>query len=220
MMNYSAVECEFQLDLAEELAQKSLFISELQAKNEALEERVKELERMLFGQSSEKTKYQSDSLFSPSDDDETTVDASDSMTEKSKSDRPKRKPKKKGYREESVAQMERVEHHSSLSQADCACGHCHGTMVKMGERLEREEVEYIPARCICHAYYVTAYKCLNCSGTDKPMIQRAKAPQPLFQKSLASASVVAKYKCLNKYVQKCEYKNVHLMTSQGGGDIG
>lgn len=65
-------------------------------------------------------------------------------------------------------------------------------MVKMGERLEREEVEYIPARCICHAYYVTAYKCLNCSGTDKPMIQRAKAPQPLFQKSLASASVVAK----------------------------
>lgn len=193
-MIYSVEEQTFKLEDDEQMAEKDALISQLISRAEYAEEQLRYCLRMLFGQSTEKIRYQIGTLFpepTEVEEEESIENEAVPVTDKMTSKPTTKRKKQAGYREASTANMEKVEHHQV--ETDCQCQHCHQTMTEIGKNIVRREVEYIPARCVCHVYYASAYKCTGCSDErEQAVIQSAHVPKPLFQKSMASASVVAK----------------------------
>jgi transposase len=205
-MNLDAAET---LASTEQLQHLELEINELRTENDQLKDEVSHLsevvrqyQKMLFGQSSEKTKYAADeqsgdqiSLFNeaeaeanPKAEEPRTLVAGHS-----------RKPKR--THEEMAKDLPVVELIHTLPEEERVCPKCSGTLNPIGQAKVRDEMMYEPARYYIKRHIQESYVC-SCCGKDAAKdagqtdiaaqtIVRAPAPKPVLSNSMASAALLS-----------------------------
>lgn len=165
-------------------------ISELEKENKLLHDTVDYLKRKLFGRSSEKTSVLlagQMSLF-----DEAEIEANPAAPEPDlKEVQSYRRKKFKGQRMELLKDIPHEKRLCTLAEEDRFCETCSTTLVSVGEEFIRTEVEYIPAQLRVIDIYRETLECRNCRKCGQPHMEKAPAPYPVIQHSMASPSTVA-----------------------------
>ena len=69
------------------------------------------------------------------------------------------------------------------------CPKCGSELEKIGKRVVRQELEYIPAKIKLKEYIQYTYKCHNCSNDDKVVFIRGEMPKALLAHSFVSPSL-------------------------------
>lgn len=101
--------------------------------------------------------------------------------------------KQKGKREEDLSGLPVVREECELSGSDRQCPACGKEMKDIGV-IVRRQIEIIPAKAYLKEHAVHSYACSDIACEEKrgkTMIQKADAPKPLINGSLASPSLVA-----------------------------
>lgn len=78
-----------------------------------------------------------------------------------------------------------------LHEKDSQCIWCNSELRPIGREYVREEVEFIPAHLKVKKFYRYSYECPSCKKDGEDVIVKAKTPNPVISKSLASPSSVA-----------------------------
>jgi len=159
--------------------------------------------KTIFGSSSEKTSAIDNqlSLLIPLTDDALAQELLKHQKEVSVP-KHKRTARKPGVRAERLKDlpMEVVECEIDENEK---CFVCDSKLVKIGKKVVRSEVVYIPASIKVLQYVQVVYKCVDCgevgSDNDKNVIVKATVPRSLLAHSIASPSVVAQV-MYQKYV--------------------
>lgn len=171
--------------------------------NEALMQQLQHLTKLLYGPKTEKSKYNlPDGQVSLFEDDPSFNDSehTEEQSQQTISYTVVRKIHKK-KRNDSLrddVEVEVIHHHPSNTTCDC----CQHQMVEIGGTIVREEAKFIPAKMMKVQHMEHAYECRVCKRdiSLSAQMKRGKAPQPAIQRSLASASVLAKV-IYDKFVQ-------------------
>jgi transposase len=162
---------------------------------ESLTQQLQHLTKLLYGSKTEKSKYNApDGQVSLFEDDPSFTD-SEHTEEQSQQTisytvvRNIHKKKRNDSLHDDV-EIEAIHHHPESTICDC----CQHQMVEIGGTFVREEAKFIPAKMMKVQHIEHAYECKNCKGdaSQPAQIKRGKAPQPAFQRSIASPSVLAK----------------------------
>lgn len=182
------------------------YINSLETKLEQQSQQVAKLTTMLqnlqksmYGQSSEKSKYILDqeqiSLFNEA---EVEYQGNAPEPEPVQVAGYSRKPKR--TKEELAANLPVVDVLCELEPVECVCPNCSGNLRPLGKEKVREELQYIPAQMQVNRYFAQSYVCTACEKeTGQATIVKAPVPQPVIKKSMASASTVA-HVMYEKYV--------------------
>ena len=168
-------------------------ISELKAVNAGLEETLHELQRKLFGTSSEKTSANS----SEKDDNPLDDDAPDTSSNNTESDgevitysvrehKATRKPK--SSRSELYKELPIVEINVPAKGDKCYCPWCRSKMEHLGYKFAREEIRIIPAKVKRVHLMKEMLKCPECEKTGVSSIVEGDVPKSLLPHSPVSAS--------------------------------
>jgi len=181
-------------------------IKELELEVSHLKEVVAQYRKMLFGQSSEKTKYTEEipdqlSLFNEAEAEANPKEKEIVVPEHSR--------KAKRTHEELFENLPVEEIMLTIPEEERSCGKCGSTLVPVGKEKVCDKIIIIPAQFKIERTYRESYKCVSC-GTDenkdgvlpdmeKSTIIKAPVPDPVIPNSLASASAVA-YVMYEKYV--------------------
>ena len=159
------------------------------------------LQKSMFGQSSEKSKYVLDddnsqlSLFN-----EAEAESNSKAPEPSKATVTEHIRKAKRTKEELAANVPVVEILCELDEEKLGCKKCGAKMRVLGKETVREELEIIPATVQLLRYIRCSYVCECCEKeTGAATITKAPTPAPVIKRSLASASTVA-HVMYQKYV--------------------
>lgn len=167
-------------------------VAALAEENRQLRLLLSNMNRKMFGISSEKSATnqlslfeEEDSSFSPA---ETTANKQTVETEEITY---KRK-KSKGRKVELTEGLPCKEHIHEVEESDRFCDCCGTGMSAAGKREVRTEVEFIPATLVKHVHYEQSYECKHCKvHAPKASIKTGTAPKPAIQNSLASPSILA-----------------------------
>lgn len=81
--------------------------------------------------------------------------------------------------------------HCYLNDEECSCEACGNQLHVFGQKIVREEVQFIPASLKKKIYIEHSYECHSCRNTDKHSIKRASAPKAPLQRSFAGPTVLA-----------------------------
>ena len=204
-------------------------IKELEFEVSHLKEVVAQYRKMLFGQSSEKTKYTEEipdqlSLFNE-------AEAEADLKEREKSIVvPEHSRKAKRTHEELFENLPVEEVVLTIPEEERSCGKCGSTLVPVGKEKVCDKIIIIPAQLKIERTFRESYKCVSCGkdanqdGTlpdiEKSTIIKAPVPEPVIPNSLASASAVA-YVMYEKYVNAMplyrmeqDFKNKGLLLSR------
>lgn len=162
---------------------------------EALTEQVRQLNKMIYGPRTEKSKYQAPdgqcSLFddNPAFNEAEHTDSQSTKTVTYTVIRSKKKKKRNDAFMEGVA-VEEIHHHpSSLT---CAC--CQSELHEIGTTIAREEAKIIPAKIVRVQHIEHAYECKQCKKdtNQDAYIVKGKVPVAVIPRSLASPELLAK----------------------------
>lgn len=183
-------------------------ISKLESKIEALErnekiylEALSLAKKKQFGSSSEKTpqpEYEELGFFNESE-----LEYTDNPVEpvvKTQQGIKKKEPKSGRERLIDKNLIETKIVNCTLPADKRKCPACGEEMSKIGMEFVREDVQLIPAKLVVRRYFRESYECRKCKIKNKPVIIKARVPQPVLAHSLASASTVA-HVMYQKYVQ-------------------
>jgi len=197
------------IDSTKQLQHLELEINELRNENEGLKDEISHLsevvrqyQKMLFGQSSEKTKYAADeqandqiSLFN---------EAEAESDPKVKEPRTlvaghSRKPKR--THEEMAKDLPVVEIVHTLPEEKRVCPKCGGALNPIGLAKVRDEMRFEPAKYYINRHMQESYACGCCgkdtakdaelTSIDTQTIVRAPAPKPVLPNSMVSASLLS-----------------------------
>jgi len=180
------------------------------------------LQKSMFGPSSEKSKYVlGEEANQPSLFNEAEAESNRQAPEPTKVDVAGHSRKAKRTREELAANVPVVEVLCELDEEKCRCEICHGKMRVLGKEAVREELEIIPAKVRVLRYIRFSYVCEDCEKeTGDATIMKAPTPAPVIKRSLASASTVA-HVMYQKYVngmplyrQEKDWANQGVMLSR------
>ena len=69
------------------------------------------------------------------------------------------------------------------------CPECGNELEKIGKRVVRQEIEYIPAKIVLKEYIQYTYKCHNCTTDEKAVFIRGEMPKPLLAHSFVSPTL-------------------------------
>ena len=133
--------------------------------NEALAEQLRQLNKLLFGSKTEKSKYNvPDGQGSLFDDDPSFTDSehTEEQSQQTISYSVVRLIQKK-KRNDSLyddVEVETIHHHPENIICDC----CQHQMVEIGGTLVREEAKFIPAKMMKVQHIEHAYECKHCKG--------------------------------------------------------
>lgn len=81
--------------------------------------------------------------------------------------------------------------HCHLADEDCQCQRCGHSLHHLGQKIVREEVEFIPASLKKKVYIEHSYDCLTCRTEGISSIKRASAPKAPLANSFAGPTVLA-----------------------------
>ena len=173
------------------------YILSLQSANEQLQQRVdhltevlQKLQKMQFGQSSEKAKYVLGNPDQLSFFNEAEVCAFDPAPEPELVREHTRKPKR--TKEELARDLPVKKTVIELPEDKRGCDICDGQLVPIGQELVRRELNIIPAQVFVEEIYRVNYACPPCQKeTDEANIIKAPVPEPVVKRGLASPSSVA-----------------------------
>jgi len=165
-----------------------------------MEEQIKLLTQKRFGRSSEKIGNPNQlSIFDDATNNrvfeqpETTGQQTKTITYQRK----KKSSRKVAFSKDLPVEIEELD----LSEDEKICAHCHVQMQRVGNRLVREQVCFVPAKLFRKQIVQYTYRCSTCARhTEHPnryYISRP-APTPIIAHSLASASLLAEI-AHNKY---------------------
>ena len=115
------------------------------------------------------------------------------MTVNKKKDR-KKKEKKAGIKKSYLKDIKIIRKEYVLEDDENQrCPICNSELEKIGKKVVREEINYIPPRIEIHTYVQNVYKCKKCgskdSKKDTPTIVQTQIPNALLPHSFASASL-------------------------------
>ena len=190
----------------------------LQADNELLNNKLKALLEQAaiarakqFGSSSEKINPDQIMLFN-----EVEFFAEQKVEEPSEEEiLPARKKKKPGFKEEKIKNLPVESTEYTLTEEEASCPQCGNELHQIGKKI-RKEIVFIPAqyKILEHIQYV--YGCRDCEMNDiTTPIVKARVPQALIPKSMASASLVANI-ITNKYMSYLPlYRQENLLSNNG-----
>jgi transposase len=192
------------------------YISTLEKQVENLSDTVNKLQKVIFGQSSEKTRYVLDkdsnqiSLFNEAEelaDDESPEPKAETIVAG-------HVRKKKRTREQIAANLPVIEIICDLPKEEQICDICESKLRYLGKEHVRDELEIIPAQVRVLRYVRYNYVCTQCElETTEANVIKSPVPQPVMKKSLASPSSVAhvmyeKYaNAMPLYRQEQDWKN-------------
>ena len=208
--------------LKQQLAHSNKQNEEFTKQIEVLTEQVRHLTKALYGSKTEKSKYQiPDGQLSIFEDDplfnEPEPPEEQSTTEITYTVVRKAKNKKRNDSFLDHVKVEELHHHPE--HTTCMC--CQSEMKEIGQTMVREEAEFIPAQIKRVQHFEHAYECIHCKKDPEKTVQvkRGKAPQPVIQRSIAGATVLAKViydkfiQYLPLYRQVKEWERYGLMTN-------
>lgn len=182
-------------------------ISDLTEQVTHLKEVVAQYQKMIFGQSSEKTKYTQEmpeqlSLFN-----EAEIEAKPNEKEKTVVIE-KHERKAKRTHEELIANLPVEEVVLTIPEEERSCGKCGSELIPIGKEKVCDKLVIIPAQFKIERTYRESYKCESCGvneekdsslpDIEKQTIVKAPVPEPVIPNSLASASAVT-YVMYEKY---------------------
>lgn len=72
---------------------------------------------------------------------------------------------------------------------DKKCSRCQSELEKIGKRVVRQTIEYIPAKIKLKEYIQYTYKCHNCTTDERTVIIRGEMPNPLLPHSFVSPTL-------------------------------
>lgn len=157
--------------------------------------------KMIFGPGRERTPenfsvYESDQLsfFCDEEEEKHTLEEIHEAVKEITVKPHKRKINKAGIREDKLKDFDfEIEEYDI--DAEEKCDLCEGSLVKVGRKLVRQRVEFIPAKLALVSVYQNTYKCTSCGDKDSENINdhfvKAVIPRPLLNHSFASASLVS-----------------------------
>ena len=197
-------------------------IKDLEAKNKELEQLTKQLQeqnrlkdikienmnltlnkfrRMIFGPGRERmpenlSEYESDQLSFLCDEEgeKQTIEEIQTAVKEITIKPHKRKINKAGIREDKLKDFDfEVEEYDIDSEEKCDI--CKGDLVKVGRKLVRQRIEYIPAKLSVVSVYQNTYKCKSCGNENSENINdhfvKAAIPRSLLNHSFVSASLAS-----------------------------
>jgi len=183
------------------LQEQSKIVESQQIRINQLTDIVVKLQKGIYGQSSEKSKYvlgednKQLSLFN-----EAEIEANNTAPEPDKITVSGHARKAKRTKEELAANVPVVEIICNIEDEKLNCEKCGGEMRVLGKEPVREELEIVPAQVRLLRYIRYSYVCKNCEKeTGEATIIKAPVPTPVMKRSLASASTVA-HVMYQKYV--------------------
>jgi len=182
-------------------------VSGLEEENTHLNELVKTYKKMLFGQSSEKTKYiegnEQITLFN-----EAETEADPKVKEPTITVAAHERKAKRTH-EELAAYLPIEEVLHTIPEEERVCGKCGDGLVVIGKEKVRDQIVFVPARTYIERIVREVYVCPSCgeqeskdaalSDIEKKNIIKAKVPEAVIEHSIASPSAVA-YVMYEKYV--------------------
>ncbi|MFS0645649.1 IS66 family transposase [Siminovitchia sp. 179-K 8D1 HS] len=190
--------------LEEQLAIANQQNQELTKQIESLTHQIQHLTKLLYGSKTERSRYNAPdgqgSLFdeddSPFPDSEHTEEQSQQTVSYTVVRKASNKKRNDSLRDH--VEVECVHHHPDNTTCEC----CQHAMTEIGSTIVREEAKFIPAKMVKVQHIEHAYECKACKqDVSLPsQVKRGRAPQPAIQRSLASASVLAKV-LHDKFVQ-------------------
>jgi len=194
-------------------------LQQQQTQIDHLTEMLQKLQKMYFGQSSEKTKYVLGSPDQISFFNEAEVYADETVSEPEVVREHTRKPKR--TKEELARDLPVKKTVIELPEEKRGCDICEGQLVPIGQELVRRELNIIPAQVFIEEIYQVSYACPPCEEeTDEANIIKAPVPEPVVKRGLASPSSVAHVlyqKFVNAmplYRQEEDWKNQGLLLSR------
>ncbi len=173
-----------------------------------LKEVVAQYKKMIFGQSSEKTKYTQElpeqlSLFNEAENEANPKEKEKTVVVE------KHERKAKRTHEELAANLPVEEVVLTIPEEERICGKCGSELIPIGKEKVCDKLVIIPAQFKIERTYRESYKCVSCGGDEekdsnlpdiaKRNIVKAPVPEPVISNSLASASAVT-YVMYEKYV--------------------
>lgn len=132
--------------------------------------------------------------------------------------RKKSKTKKAGIKKSELknVEVEVIEHTINDEER---CPECNGELVKVGSKVVRSEIEYIPAKLKITNHVEVTYKCKECGGknsdNDKVIFVTTKAPKPLLTHSFASPSLAAEVIYQKYYLGVPLYRQEKMWDDKG-----
>jgi len=173
-------------------------LQQQQTQIDHLTEMFQKLQKMQFGQSSEKAKYVLGSPDQMSFFNEAEMCADGSAPEPEIVREHARKPKR--TKEELARDLPVKKTLIELPEEKRVCNICEGHLIPIGQELVRRELNIIPAQVFIEEIYQVNYACPPCAEeTDEANIIKAPVPEPVVKRGLASPSSVA-YTLYQKYV--------------------
>ncbi len=157
--------------------------------------------KMIFGPGRERTpenfsEYESDQLsfFCDKEEEKHTLEEIQDAIKEITVKPHKRKINKAGIREDKLKDFDfEIEEYDI--DAEEKCDICEGELVKVGRKLVRQRVEYIPAKLSVVSVYQNTYKCISCGDKDSENpndhFVKAAIPRPLLNHSFVSASLAS-----------------------------
>lgn len=193
--------------------------------NQQLE--INSLKRMIFGQKREYTPKKEQlenvtqcSLFD--DDKNVEKEIKEQIQEKTEEitvhKRKKSKKKKAGIKKELLNSLE-VEIVKNELNEDERCPICGGRLIKIGEKLVHQELEYVPGHIKSINHIQSTHKCENCGteGSEKetPTFVKTTTCRPLLSHSFASASLAAEVIYQKYYMGVPLYRQEKIWDDKG-----
>lgn len=187
--------------LEKQLDAQSKIVESQKIQIDRLTEIVVNLQKSVYGRSSEKSKY----VLGEGNDqlllfNEAEAESNSKAPEPEKITVAGHARKTKRTREEIAADAPVVEILCELDKESLSCEECGSSMRVLGKEKVREEIEFIPAQVRRLQYVRLSYVCEGCEKeTGEATIVKAPVPAPVIKKSLASPSTVA-HVMYQKYV--------------------
>ena len=215
---------EYALNLESEVMEKQAEYDKLRKEYARLSENFEKLRKMLFGQSSEKTRFIEDanqlSFLSRVFNEAEVFAAQAGKEELSDVQVPGHTRKKKRSREELLASLPVFEVLCDTKEEDRVCGACGSKTRYLGKEHVRDEIEIVPAKMYINRYSRVNYVCDEChKDENQAHIIKSRVPEPVIKHSLASPSAVAGV-IYQKYINSMPLARQETDWSYSGVNIG
>ena len=194
----------------------------LQTENQMLKAQIAQLQKMVYGSRTEKTKR----ILPETADGQLNLFNEAEIEAKRNASEPcievpahQRRKKQKDHTAELLAKFPHEECLITLPEEERVCKRCGTALTSMGKEKIRTEIEFIPAKVKVVDYYRESFQCLACRKEAHFSIEKPAMPQPVIAKSIASPSSVAhvmvqKYQqSMPLYRQEREWKEIGIPLS-------